>query len=191
MALSSSENFGLEVRGLQSPSSCHSRTIRDTSAVIGEDFYELCESNTASCLPSLSEIRPSEEEAYKLLESVLAYIGQSLHPFDSRAFSDRLSTFYEDPNYENCLQDLEITQILLVFALGIHIERKPKGEADLPGHNLFFRAMKRVPNLVKLRCSGTLGIEVMGLVAFFLQSLDRKEDAYIYVGDDCPFSVQF
>lgn len=177
------------MRGLQSPSSCNSRTLQDTSPVIGEDFYELRESNIASCLPSLSEIRPPEEEAYKLLESVLAYIGQSLHPFDSRAFSDRLSTFYKDPNYETCLQDLEITQILLVFALGIHIEGKPKGEVDLPGGHLFLRAMKRVPDLVKLRCSGTLGIEVMGLAAFFLQSSDRKEDAYIYVGDGFLFSV--
>ncbi|KAL6230481.1 hypothetical protein BDW75DRAFT_65360 [Aspergillus navahoensis] len=30
--------------------------------------------------------------------------------------------------------------------------------------------------------AGALGIEVMGLIAFYLQCADRKEDAYIYAG---------
>ena len=180
MALSSSENFGNEVRGLHSPSTCRSATARYTSPPRTEDCYELRKRTTENT-SYMAEMYPDQTRAYKLLELVLAYVGQSQHPFDPRAFSDRLSIFYEGSNSNRHLQSLEITQVLLVFALGIHIEGKVDDGSTLPGDRLFLMAMKRVPDLLILRSSGTLGIEIMGLVAFFLQSSDCKDDAHIYV----------
>ncbi|KAF2165737.1 hypothetical protein M409DRAFT_24025 [Zasmidium cellare ATCC 36951] len=42
--------------------------------------------------------------------------------------------------------------------------------------------MSEWPDLCTLRSIGVLGVEIVGLATFFLQCVDRKEDAYVYAG---------
>lgn len=71
--------------------------------------------------------------------------------------------------------------MLMVFAIGELLQGEVRERSDLPGSQYFLHAIHHLPNLCTLRSLGTQAVEVMGLVAFYLQCSDRKDDAYVYV----------
>lgn len=123
---------------------------------------------------------PTEEEANKLLDLVILNVGISQQLFDIRSFLDILSSVYVNPDNSVSLPGLLIVKILLVFAIGRLLEARMEG-SELPGASLFKEAMKHLPLLGNLRKCGILGVEVVALVALYLQIADRKDDAYLYV----------
>lgn len=145
-------------------------------------------SSSASAIVPLPQVDtrnwPSEEEAQSILETVVLNVGISQQLFDVRAFSDNLSLLYEDSNADAHVPRLWIVQVLLVFAIGRLLHARADDNSDIsqpPGTAFFNEAMGQLPHLTELRRQGLLGIEVVGLGALYLQIVDRKEDAYIYV----------
>lgn len=108
-------------------------------------------------------------------------VGKLQHLFDPRVFSDRLSRDYMQINKGYRPEDAWDVELLLVLAVGALLKGHKTGTDSFPGVNLFTEANLRFPDLIQLRASGTLGVEICGLSAFFLQCADRKEDAHIYV----------
>lgn len=125
---------------------------------------------------------PTETEAEELLATVMSSVGKLQHLFDPRAFSDRLSRDYRSITAGSYPEDVWYVEMLLVLAVGAILKGRKVDSDSFPGAQFFTEATMRSPDLIQLRAAGTLGVEINGLSAFFLQCADRKDDAYVYVG---------
>ncbi|KAI8661190.1 Zn(2)-C6 fungal-type domain-containing protein [Fusarium keratoplasticum] len=102
---------------------------------------------------------PSEEEAFRLLETVGFYIGQTQCHYDLRGLTDRIGWLYENMD-DPQTHELWYMQVLLVLAIG-QIFRAGNASAQ-------YRL-------------GRLAVEVNALMAMYLQMANRKEEAYLYI----------
>jgi proline utilization trans-activator len=153
-----------------------------------DNAYELQPDCTVNRQRFVADLEwPSEEQAHCLLDTVVCSIGSIQHLVDPRAFSDSLSSFYDEDLVTNPVVDLKHVEMLMVFALGHLLQGKPQRLSSLPGEGYFLNALSQLPSLCTLRKAGTLAIEIMGLFAFFLQCSDQKDDAYIYVGSPIDY----
>jgi proline utilization trans-activator len=175
---SSSQKFGSQVTSLLAARCSTSPQQSTTTPRDGEHVVTPHLSEQSS--PHASGW-PSEEEAHKLLEIVLLYIGISQYPFDARVISDYLTLLYQDPKDGKQLDCLRFAEVMLVFALGRLLRGECEDETRFPGASFFLEATKRIPDLSTLRNEGTLEVETLGLMALYLQGSDLKDDAYIYV----------
>ncbi|KAH9879371.1 hypothetical protein J1614_002810 [Plenodomus biglobosus] len=183
-AMSSSHEFGSRIKKLpadsKSPILLYPKPIPPDQV---DDAYKLEHERAVSRRSRVSDIKwPNEDEAHALLHTVVSSIGSVQHLIDPRAFSDNLSTFYEQEQDADPVITLQHVEMLMVFALGDLLQGKLQGESSFPGAEYFLHAVSHLPSLCTLRKAGILAIETMGLFAFFLQCSDRKDDAYIYAG---------
>lgn len=173
--MSSSLCFGSHVKALSmetTPKQAHVESPAPTFSP--EDAYNLVEQPAGG---STAVEYPTEEVAQQLLETVTSSLGTVQHLVDPRSFSDQLASTNE-PKEPRGLWEIEC---LLVFAIGELLQGKLQPDTVLPGARYFQEAVNRVPGFAALRAAGTVGVEIMGLAAFYLQCADCKEDAYIYV----------
>lgn len=176
--LSSSDNFGSEVRSfLASQSTPNSTTSPGHTAVDAVTVDRKALFN----IPDF----PTESESSDILEIVVFNVGISQQLVDIRSFSDNLALLYDDSKTGNAIPALWLVEILLVFAIGRLLQAKIATTSDLPGFTLFQESMRRQSRQEELRRQGMLGVEVTALTALYLQIIDRKEDAYIYVRKFC------
>ena len=129
---------------------------------------------------------PAQGVAQSLLDTVLTSLGTVQHLLDPRLFSDRLASVEEvGMQRPRSLWDVEF---LLVFAIGELLQGIMPRDSALPGARYFQDAISHLPGFLNLRPAGTVGVEIMGLAAFYLQCADCKEDAYVYVST-VPFKA--
>ncbi|KAI8662195.1 Fungal-trans domain-containing protein [Fusarium sp. Ph1] len=123
---------------------------------------------------------PSEEEAFRLLETVSFYIGQTQCHYDLRGLTDRIGWLYENMD-DPQIHELWYMQVLLVLAIG-QIFRAGNGEEgeDLPGTAFFEFVETHLPTASAQYRLGRLAVEVNALMAMYLQMANRKEKAYLY-----------
>ncbi|OJJ34682.1 hypothetical protein ASPWEDRAFT_474326 [Aspergillus wentii DTO 134E9] len=133
-------------------------------------------------IPSL----PTEEQAHRLLEVVIFFIGETQHHFDLRDFSDRLCAFYGNPSDKKTPWFL---QMLLVLAIGKLFAGDFDDRDELPGSKLFEYAHQNLPTLGELYALDVLGVEILALVAVYLQNLNRKDEAYIYISTSLRLAI--
>jgi len=124
---------------------------------------------------------PSRQEAERLLEKALFYIGQSQHHIDAREFSDRLWVFYENKDDPAQRESPWVLEMILMIAIGTLFDANPEGNDEFSGVQLFEYAHKNVPTLTEMRAFGKLGVEIFALFAIYLVNMNRKEEAYLYV----------
>lgn len=124
---------------------------------------------------------PSPTEAHCLLDVVLSSVGRLQQLFEPRLVSDRLSTTYKGPPACINAYDLWDIELLMVFALGKLLRGVSTSNGTLPGIEFYLAGEVHLPDLATLRSEGTMAVEVLGMMAFFLQCADRREDAYVYV----------
>lgn len=126
-------------------------------------------------------VLPSEEEAFELLEAIMLYFYEPQHLFDARDVTDRISGLYENKQEQLQTPNIWTLQTLLVFAVG----KLLRGESNIVGEppgSLFFKFVERnLPSPTELRKQGLAGIEVLVLMVVYLQNIDHKDDASIYV----------
>ncbi|KAL4871699.1 hypothetical protein BDV12DRAFT_18414 [Aspergillus spectabilis] len=177
MLMSSSATFSSHIKAISGARSLPSRPKGRTS----DNAYDLLLSQSNVINPTRIEDWPTEEQAQALVDTVTASIGNLQHLFDPRSFSDRLAAVYDRD--ESMFQDGKSTaEILMVLAVGRLLQGSIDENEPFPGFNFFSEALKYVQNLSSVHAAGALGVEIMGLIAFYLQCADRKEDAYIYAG---------
>ncbi|KAJ5797368.1 uncharacterized protein N7503_006664 [Penicillium pulvis] len=125
---------------------------------------------------------PSLEESQHLLDQFLYYLGVSQHFFDSRSFSDQMGLLFQTAeSQEQQKQTTWYTEYLLVMAMAKLMDvEQPTSQP--PGSELFSEALKRLPPLHHFGGEGVIVVEILTLVATYLQWCDRKHDAYIYIG---------
>ncbi|KAL3460977.1 hypothetical protein BJX64DRAFT_278118 [Aspergillus heterothallicus] len=125
---------------------------------------------------------PTEEQARELVNIIANSIGHIQHLFDPRSFFDRLAVIYDTDGSVAWKSDATTAEILMVFAVGRLLQGHLDDDESFPGFRYFTEAMRYTSSPCYMHSAGPLGIEVMGLIAFYLQCADRKEDAYIYAG---------
>ncbi|KAJ5433668.1 uncharacterized protein N7458_012824 [Penicillium daleae] len=124
---------------------------------------------------------PSLEESHHLLDQFLYYLGVSQHFFDPRSFSDSMVLFFQSPETrEQQKRTTWFTEYLLVMAMAKLMD-VDQAASQPPGSDLFAEALGRIPPLQNLGEEGVIAVEILTLVATYLQWCDRKHDAYLYV----------
>ncbi|KAF4966160.1 hypothetical protein FSARC_6119 [Fusarium sarcochroum] len=125
---------------------------------------------------------PSEQHARRLLEAVVFFIGHTQYHFDAREISDRISYLAKESanRSQGHLSSPELIEVILIVAIG----KLFLGEFDeekLPGSSLFAFTQRNIPHLGELCNLGRLGIELLALMAVYLQNSDQEKEAYIYI----------
>lgn len=129
-------------------------------------------------IPSL----PPYEIAKRLYRAQHAYIGTIFSFLSDSAFDQRLEHVYARvPDPENKDECLIHCQILLVFAFGqMYSINQWVGSDGPPGFTYFKHALTFLPNIYE--DGSILFIEVLSYVAYFLQTINRRDAAYLYIG---------
>ncbi|KAM5341183.1 hypothetical protein ACJ41O_015292 [Fusarium nematophilum] len=172
-SLSSSHAFGSKVQDLLGPqkqSAGPSNTPPNHFSPSSQTSHP-----TVDSIPKL----PTEQDARRFLEAVVFYIGQTQYHFDAREISDRITSFSTSQEVAH-LRTPAFLETIVVVAIG----RLFIGEFDeesLPGAGLFAFAQKNLPHLGELCALGRLGIELLALLAVYLQNSNREKEAYIYI----------
>ncbi|KAF5027368.1 hypothetical protein F66182_528 [Fusarium sp. NRRL 66182] len=180
-SLSSSHTFGSRVQDLLGSS----RAEADPTAKpwISPEANQLHEAISHPWRLSSSDFPklPPRDEAQRLLDTTLFYIGQSQHHIDAREFSDKLWAFYQNRDDPAQLESLWVLEMILMIAIGTLFDADPEGNDDFSGVVLFEYAHRNIPTLSDLRFNGKLGIEIFALFAIYLSNINRKEEAYLYI----------
>ncbi|KAJ5164184.1 uncharacterized protein N7500_006014 [Penicillium coprophilum] len=125
---------------------------------------------------------PSLEESQHLLDQFLFYLGVSQHFFDPRSFSDDLMLLFQTPETrQRQISSPWFTEYLLVMAMAKLMDVKHP-TSQTPGADLFAEALKRLPPMHHMGGEGVVAVEILTLIATYLQWCDRKHDAYLYIG---------
>ncbi|KAH8435125.1 transcription factor domain-containing protein [Aspergillus melleus] len=124
---------------------------------------------------------PPFEFAKRLFWVQYTYIGtifSLIHPAD---FEERLKTVYDQPpdfsSRESCLV---YCQVLLVIAFGLmYSVNQWSGDDGPPGFKYFKHALRFLPDIHE---EGSIFfVEVLCYVAYYMQNLNRRDAAFLYV----------
>lgn len=122
------------------------------------------------------------ERSYELFDTFISLLGVNQHFLDSRVFLDSMDLLYHDDSSRSSqMQSIWFTQYLLVMAVAMLIGSPAEGSRIPPGNDLFAEAMRRIPPVHDMGSHGVISVEILCLIALYLQWCDRKHDAYLYV----------
>lgn len=153
-----------------------SGSSNEPSAGIWRDVEDLTKETSA-----LVKV-PLEADAHRLLNCFLPLMGVSQHFFDPRTFMDSMALLYQSEHTQvQQMQTLWFVQYLLVLAMGMLISCPARRPEEPPGCQYFAEAIKRLPPVYELGSNGIITVEILCLVALYLQWCDHKHDAYLYV----------
>ncbi|KAH6989083.1 hypothetical protein BKA56DRAFT_641098 [Ilyonectria sp. MPI-CAGE-AT-0026] len=180
---SSSLHFGDQIKSLHTKSPVNgqfSATTPDIEPTPADDVYNMAALKRQSRSGELKW--PSLSEAHALLDTVLRSVGKLQHLFEPRALSDRLSMTYAQPPSPTHAKDMWYIELLMVFALGELLQGRLRSGVIFPGADFYLEAEKHLPEFSSLRENGIQSVEVIGMMTFFLQCADCRDDAYVYAG---------
>ncbi|EXJ96272.1 hypothetical protein A1O1_01398 [Capronia coronata CBS 617.96] len=125
---------------------------------------------------------PPYEFAKRLFVAQYMYIGTIFSFLQPDDFETRLQQIYScPPNLENREECLTYCQILLIFAYGqMYSVNQWSGTDGPPGFTYFKHALWLLPDIHQE--GSILFVEVLGLLAPYLQNLNRKDAAFLYIG---------
>ncbi|OIW31502.1 hypothetical protein CONLIGDRAFT_611544 [Coniochaeta ligniaria NRRL 30616] len=132
-------------------------------------------------MPEMPQLPPFDF-AKRLYQAQHAYIGTIFSFLDEHSFHQRLKHVYASPpdpaNRDDCLV---YCQILLVFAFGqMYSVNQWTGNEGPPGFHYFKYALQFLPDA---REDGSiLFTEVLSYVAYYMQTINRRDSAYLYIG---------
>ncbi|KAJ5220514.1 hypothetical protein N7468_009718 [Penicillium chermesinum] len=125
---------------------------------------------------------PPFEFAKKLFYTQYAYIGTIFSLIRPAQFEERLDIVYHHPpdfsHRESCLM---YCQILLVIAFGLmYSVNQWSGDDGPPGFKYFKHALRFLPDIHE---EGSIFfVEVLCYVAYYMQNLNRRDAAFLYIG---------
>ncbi len=133
---------------------------------------------SSSLLPQL----PPYEHAKQLYAAQHAYIGTIFSFLNPTTFGEHLRNVYSGPldlsDRETCLI---YCQVLLMFAYGqMYSINQWTGNDGPPGFSYFMQALKLLPDIHEE--GSVLFVEVLSLVGYFMQDLNRRDATFSYVG---------
>ncbi|KAH7078116.1 hypothetical protein BKA63DRAFT_279762 [Paraphoma chrysanthemicola] len=126
---------------------------------------------------------PSRDYAIYLTNTVKFHLGQTYHLFDESSFLVKLDEFYDSltPLEPTDSARLWHVHFLLVTALGQAL-LAPVMSGNCPaGNNLVARALDLLPDAHGLYVDPIVSIELLCCLSLYLQSIDHRNSAYVYV----------
>ncbi|RMZ91631.1 hypothetical protein DV736_g1127, partial [Chaetothyriales sp. CBS 134916] len=125
---------------------------------------------------------PPVEFAKRLYAAQHAYLGTIFNFLTDQDFNQRLQrVFSRPPDVSNKEECLIYCQVLLVFAMGqMYSVNQWTGNDGPPGFSYFKNALEFLPNVHE--DSSVLFVEVMCYVGYYMQTLNRRDAAYLYLG---------
>ncbi|KIW42414.1 uncharacterized protein PV06_05969 [Exophiala oligosperma] len=133
---------------------------------------------SAPIMPQL----PPYEFARRLYGAQYIYIGTIFSFLQPDTFEKRLQQAYgHPPNLGNREECLAYCQILLIFAYGqMYSVNQWSGNDGPPGFTYFKHALWLLPDIHQE--GSILFVEVLSLIAPYMQNLNRKDAAFLYIG---------
>ncbi|KAL4891150.1 C6 transcription factor [Aspergillus ambiguus] len=160
------------------------KRLNPTSSSLAWDVRPLYDDPTSlrqsvsRALPQL----PPFEFAKRLFWVQYTYIGTIFSLIQPRDFERRLHVVYNQPpdfsNRESCLV---YCQVLLVIAFGLmYSVNQWSGDDGPPGFKYFKHALRFLPDIHE---EGSIFfVEVLCYVAYYMQNLNRRDAAFLYIG---------
>ncbi|KAG5770177.1 hypothetical protein H9Q72_002842, partial [Fusarium xylarioides] len=126
---------------------------------------------------------PSLDYALYLTNTVKFHIVQTYHLFDEQKFMPALHSLYTDgPPPVTAGNRMWYVQYFLVMALSKGLLTRGMSKAGSPGSEYFMKAMELFPDTYGLYIDPILSIEVCCGLALYLQAVDHRNSAYVYLG---------
>ncbi|GES59638.1 C6 transcription factor [Aspergillus terreus] len=160
------------------------KRLNPTSGNLAWDIRPLYNDPTSlrqSASRSLPQMPPFEF-AKRLFWVHYTYIGTIFSLIQPRDFEERLHVVYNQPpdfsNRESCLV---YCQVLLVIAFGLmYSVNQWSGDDGPPGFKYFKHALRFLPDIHE---EGSIFfVEVLCYVAYYMQNLNRRDAAFLYIG---------
>lgn len=132
-------------------------------------------------VPTLPQM-PPYEFAKRLFAAQYIYIGTIFSFLQPHIFEQRLLQVYKHPpNLESREECLTYCQILLILAYGqMYSVNQWSGTEGPPGFSYFKHALWLLPDIHQE--GSIMFVEVLGLIAPYMQNLNRKDAAFLYIG---------
>lgn len=157
---------------------------RDVMYVEGDAYklpYETLFAFTESDISGL----PSLDLSLYYVQSVKFRTNPLFYLFDEQDFITSVRHFYKNPLVYAQTKPLWFIHYLVIMALGKAIVTKSCVEtadgAVIPGSQLFFRALRLLPDLTYICKAPIVATEMLCAVALYLQSIDHRCAAHLYV----------
>lgn len=127
---------------------------------------------------------PSLDYAMYLTNTVRFHLGQLYHLFHEKTFMDGLYEFYDRGPQAEPLPGghLWFVHFLLIMGFGQALLSGSMGNRP-GGSELISRAIELLPNSFGLYQDPILSIEILCCLALYLQSIDHRNSAFLYVSD--------
>ncbi|KAH6715061.1 fungal-specific transcription factor domain-containing protein [Leptodontidium sp. MPI-SDFR-AT-0119] len=122
---------------------------------------------------------PAEDYAEYLTNTLHFTLSPLYYLFNKDAFLTTLHQFYQNQHSTSSLWQIKM---LLVFAFGTSILARGAGKSGPAGSAYLARAVEALPDPHRLRQDPILSIEVLCLLALFMQAMDMRRAAYDYIG---------
>lgn len=138
------------------------------------DAYDLgLKKNTPADLKGL----PGREVASYLLQTIKFRTCSIFHLFDDLDFSANLDRFYENPASVEQQSRIWFVHYLVLMAIGKSLVSNVQAGAPL-----FARALELLPDVTYLCSSPIISTELLCTIALYLQCVDHRTSAHIYIG---------
>lgn len=131
---------------------------------------------------------PSYEFAKRLFWVQYAYIGTIFSFLQPVEFEERLDLVYNHaPDFSHRESRLVYCQVMLVIAFGLmYSVNQWSGEEGPPGFKYFKHALRFLPDIHE---EGSIFfVEVLCYVGYYMQNLNRRDAAFLYVRSHSAFS---
>lgn len=124
---------------------------------------------------------PPYDVAKRLFASQYNYIGTIFRFIEPQVFESRLEWIYsQEPDLSARDDCLAYCQILLIFAFGqLYSINEWTGNDGPPGFEHFSQALQILPDIYEE--GSILFVEVLSLVGYYMQNLNRRDAAFLYV----------
>lgn len=120
---------------------------------------------------------PSKEVSGYLLQTIKFRTCSIFHLFDDAEFSAQLDQFYENPSVFEQKSRIWFVHYLVLMAIGKALVSNVQA-----GAHLFARALRMLPDVTSLCSSPITSTELLCSIALYLQCLDHRTSAHIYIG---------
>jgi proline utilization trans-activator len=139
---------------------------------------------SVSALPQL----PPYDFAKRLYGAQHIYIGTIFSFLQPQDFEKRIEWVYSHvPDFSVPEACLSYCQILLIFAYGqMYSLNEWVGNDGPPGFAYFMQALQLLPDIHEE--GSILFVEVLSLVGYYMQNLNRRDAAFLYVSSRLPYS---
>ncbi|CAM1506198.1 Fc.00g058390.m01.CDS01 [Cosmosporella sp. VM-42] len=191
-SLSSSHTFGSRVQDLLTRSQADDQHAPSEAAETPTPYQpskEVLRDAPVRGLRGKLPDLPSQEDAQKLVEMAMFFIGQTQQHLDARDFSDRLWLFFSNPRNTSQLQTPWELEMMIVLAIGALFIPDPDEINYAAGARWFEYVQNNLPTLCELYKYGRLGVEIFALLAVYLQNDYRRDEAYLYISNALRLAI--